>query len=212
VSDADVIANDIAATDPDARLMMRVRDDDEQAFTQIVERYQHRVMGILYHLVGNEQDAEDVAQDVFMTIYRVRKGYQPTAKFSTWLFTIVNNKALNAIRNQKRRAGKDLVGSESGPLGPRPLENVATAPSGAMPSRIFAKGELAAVVRDAIGNLNDDQRMAVMLNKYEDMSYKQIAEIMGRSEMAVKSLLSRARAVLRETLEPYLSTGAGATG
>lgn len=196
-----------AMQDPDVHLMLRVCDDDSDAFAELVEKYRDRVVTILFHLVGDLSDAEDLAQEAFLRIYRSRRGYKPTAKFSTWLFTIVNNLGLNAIRDKKRRPTKDVGGSDSGPLGARPLEQLAPAPSSVMPSRVFAKGELGEVVRAAVAQLSEDQRLAVILNKFEDMNYKQIAEIMEKSEMAIKSLLSRARNTLRELLEPYLQNG-----
>lgn len=194
--------------DPDVALMRRVQQDDPHAFEILVEKYRGRLVGILFHMVGNMDEAEDLAQEVFLRVFRSRKDYQPSAKFSTWLFTITNNLALNALRDRKRRAKNNLAGNNSGPLGDRPLEQMAHASTGAMPSRVFAKGELAEVVRAAVSLLPDDQRMAVMLNKFEEMNYKQIAQIMNRSEMAIKSLLSRARTTLRTYLEPYLEEGA----
>src|SRR5690606_12242682 len=134
-----------------------------------VELYQNRVIGVIYHMVGNAEEAEDLAQEVFLRVYRSRNGYKPVGKFSTWLFTITNNLALNAIRDRKRRPLRDPSGgSDSGPLGPRPLEQLASAPSGAMPSRIFAKGEMSEIIRAAVQQLSEEQRMAVMLNKFED--------------------------------------------
>jgi RNA polymerase sigma-70 factor (ECF subfamily) len=195
------------ASDPDARLMLRVRDDDEDAFEQLIERYQDRVVGVLTYMINNPDDAEELAQEVFLRVYRSRKGYQPTSKFSTWLFTIVNNLALNAIRDKKRRPATDVPAGDSGPLGARPLEQLATASSGSMPSRVFVKAETAEKVRLAVMQLPDDQRMAIMLNKFENMNYRQIAEIMNKSEMAIKSLLARARYALREILEPYIAGG-----
>jgi RNA polymerase sigma-70 factor (ECF subfamily) len=198
-----------ARRDPDADRMLRVRNDEPGAFDELVAAYQHRVVGILYHMLGSTEEAEDLAQELFLRIYRNRKTYEPTARFSTWLFTIVNNLARNAIRDRGRRGERKLVGDDSGL---RPLEQAAAAPSGAMPSRIFAKGELAEVIRAAVSRLPDDQRLAVMLNKFEDMNYRQIAEIMNRSEPAIKSLLSRARSTLRDVLEPYLKRGEAPTG
>lgn len=193
--------------DPDARVMIRVCQGDTKAFEELVDTYRDRLVGILFHIVGNSDEAEDLAQEVFLRVYRSRDRYQPSAKFSTWLFTIANNLALNSIRDRKRRRASEITGNESGPLGVRPLEQLASAPSGAMPSRVFAKGEMAEIVRAAVATLSDEQRMAIMLNKFEDMNYKQISEIMNKSEMAIKSLLSRARNTLREILEPYLASG-----
>lgn len=191
--------------DPSTRKMLRVKGGDQAAFEELVAEYQDRVTGILFHLVGDADEAEDLAQEVFLRVYRSRDRYEPTAKFSTWLFTIVNNLARNSIRDKKRR--RDVApGDDSGV---RPIDSLASAPSGATPSRIFAKGELAHVVRAAVDQLSEDQRLAVLLNKFEDMNYRQIGEILGKSEMAVKSLLARARAVLRSILEPYIAHGEG---
>jgi RNA polymerase sigma-70 factor (ECF subfamily) len=192
----------MALRDPDIRLMLRVRDaDDSAAFAELVDRYQHRLVAVLGNLVAGS--AEDLAQDVFLRVYRTRKKYSPTAKFSTWLFTIANNLALNARRDKSRRPTVPLATSDSGPLGPRPEEQLAPArdpqPSGAVRSV-----ELAAIVRKALDELNDRQRTAVLLNKFEDMGYAEIAAVMGLTEKAVKSLLSRARERLRELLQSYI--------
>lgn len=188
--------------DPATRKMLRVKAGDSEAFSQLVEEYQDRVVGILYHLVGNADEAEDLAQEAFLRVFRSRERYEPSAKFSTWLFTIVNNLARNAVRDRRRR--RDQAAGNPGHSSMPAIEKLAPAPSGAMPSRVFAKAEISDVVRAAIAQLSEDQRLAVMLNKFEDMNYKQIGDVMGRSEMAVKSLLARARAVLRTILEPYI--------
>src|SRR5258708_3525445 len=176
--------------------MLKVRDGKPGAFEALVSKYQDRVIGILHHMVGSLEDAEDLAQNAFLRIYNNRKEYMPRAKFSTWLFTIVHNLALNAIRDGKRRPIGVSPDTDSGPMGPRPLEQMASAPSGASPSRLLAKTELADLVRAAVQQLSEEQRLAVMLNKFEDMSYKDVADVLGKSEMAVKSLLSRARTAL----------------
>src|SRR6476620_5829938 len=93
-------SSQMALRDPDIRLMLRVRADDAAAFAELVQNYQQRLVGIMHHLVGNAEEAEDLAQEVFLRVYRNRKKYTPQAKFSTWLFTIANNLALNALRNQ----------------------------------------------------------------------------------------------------------------
>ena len=115
----------MALRDPDIRLMLRVRDDDAAAFAELVEHYQHRLVGIMHHLVGNADEAEDLAQEVFLRVYRTRKKYSPQAKFSTWLFTIANNLALNALRNRGRKPVVPLDVPDSGPLGARPAEQLA---------------------------------------------------------------------------------------
>src|SRR5438067_7485183 len=118
----------MALRDPDIRLMLRVRDaDDQPAFAELVGRFQHRLVAVMHHLVGSPDEAEDLAQEVFLRVYRTRKKYTPKAKFSTWLFTIANNLALNALRDRRRRPVLPLEVQESGPLGPRPTETTAPA-------------------------------------------------------------------------------------
>lgn len=193
----------MALRDPDIRLMLRVREDDDAAFAELVDLYQERLITVLRHLVGDAEEAEDLAQEVFLRVYRNRKRYHPRAKFSTWLYTIANNLALNAIRNRKRRSVVSLNLRDSGPLGPRPAERIAEDSQG-QPTDHLAQKELAAVVQEALETLNERQRMAVVLNKFEDMNYAEIAEVMKLSTKAVKSLLSRARENLRARLKDYL--------
>jgi len=193
----------MALRDPDIRLMLRVRDDDPAAFSELVGVFQHRLVGVMHHLVGNVDEAEDLAQEVFLRVYRTRKRYRPKAKFSTWLFTIANNLAMNALRNRKRRPSVPLNVSDSGPLGPRPAEQLVQNRDAA-PSSSLQHAELAARIRMALDKLNERQKVAVILNKFEDMGYAEIAEVMGLSSKAVKSLLSRARARLRDELQDYI--------
>src|SRR3954470_14479947 len=99
---SETLEQQLEARDPDVRLMLQVRDDVQGAFEVLVERYQHRLVGVLVHLIGRVEEAEDLTQDVFLRIYRARKGYRPRAKFSTWLFTIANNLASNHLRSKGR--------------------------------------------------------------------------------------------------------------
>ena len=190
--------------DPDVQRMLRVRDGDDSVFPQLVENYQDRLIGIFAHMLRDRQAAEDLAQDVFLRVYRARKGYTPTAKFSTWLFRIANNLASNKLRYAARRREVTLKASESGPLGLRPEEQLISDKSSLMPMRKFDKEEMAEIVRSALDTLNERQKMAILLNKFEHMSYVDIAAAMDLSVQAVKSLLSRARGQLRTQLEPYL--------
>ena len=193
----------LALRDPDIRLMLRVREDDAQAFAELVELYHHRLVTVMHHLVGNAEEAEDLAQEVFLRVYRGRKKYHPKAKFSTWLFTIANNLALNILRTRQRKPTIPLNVRDSGPLGPRPAEQLVLDRAGQPEDRI-EKRELAAVVQQAIETLNERQRIAVVLNKFEDMNYAEIAEVMGLTTKGVKSLLSRARENLRIALQDYI--------
>lgn len=200
-------AQRFTAQDPDVRLMLQVRDDDSGAFEELVHRYQNRLVSLLAHLVGRRDLAEDLAQDVFLRVYRARKRYVPGSKFSTWLYTIAHNVASNALRGLARRKEVHLVGSDNGSSG-NPLDAAALAASGLMPTRQLDKAELREVVKLAVSALNERQRMAVLLNKFEHLSYDEIAEVMHLNLPAVKSLLSRARSTLREILDPYLQHGA----
>jgi RNA polymerase sigma-70 factor (ECF subfamily) len=194
----------MALRDPDIRLMLRVRDaDDQAAFAELVDRFRHRLVGVMHHLVGHPDEAEDLAQEVFLRVYRSRTKYTPKAKFSTWLFTIANNLALNALRDRRRRPQVPLDAGDSGPFGPRPADHL-VARRDHPPTQHLQQAELEAVVRRALDGLNDRQRMAVVLNKFEDMGYVEIADVMGLSAKAVKSLLSRARGNLRDALQPYI--------
>ena len=196
-------SSQMALRDPDIRLMLRVRADDAVAFAELVERFQHRLVAVMHHLVGSVDESEDLAQEVFLRVYRIRKKYRPKAKFSTWLFTIANNLALNALRDRKRRAVLPLEVRDSGSLGARMIENAAP-DLGVTPSHGLRQKELADVVRHALDELGERQRVAIALNKFEDMNYAEIADVMGLSTKAVKSLLSRARSKLRETLQGYI--------
>lgn len=190
-------------SDPDVRLMLRVADDDALAFEELMRRHQNRVVGVLTHLVGHRDMAEDLAQDVFLRIYRARKRYVPGAKFTTWLFTITNNVASNALRSLARRKEVNVTPKANDQSGGYSLDQAALAASGLMPTRQLDSSEMGEVVRLAVQALNERQRMAVLLAKFEQLSYAEIGEIMDMTPQAVKSLLSRARANLREILEPY---------
>lgn len=200
----------LALRDPDIRLMLRARDDNAEAFAELVELYHHRLVTVMRHLVGNNEEAEDLAQEVFLRVYRSRKKYHPKAKFSTWLFTIANNLALNILRTRQRKPTIPLNVRDSGPLGPRPAEQLVVDREH-QPHQRMQQQELAAVVAQALDTLNERQRIAVVLNKFEDMNYAEIAEIMGLTTKAVKSLLSRARDNLRTALEGYIHMDDGRT-
>lgn len=196
--------------DPDVRLMLRAKEGNVTAFNQLVLRYQDRLVGVLFQLVQDHQQAENLAQEVFLRVYRARHGYEPTAKFSTWLFRIANNLASNARRDQGRRKEVHVAEqrSPSGAQVARPLEQMAADRSGMMPQRMAAKSEMQRIVHEAVQSLDHNQRVAVVLNKYEEMSYADIAATLEMSQAAVKSLLSRARDNLRVKLEPYFKSGA----
>jgi RNA polymerase sigma-70 factor (ECF subfamily) len=166
----------LALRDPDIRLMLRVRADEPGAFEELVEQFQHRLIAVMHHLVGDSAEAEDLAQEVFLRVYRARHKYRPRSKFSTWLFTIANNLALNSLRSKQRRPTAPLNVRDSGPLGPRPAEQLVKDRRSGPQSRL-QREELAALVHCALDGLNERQRAAVLLNKFEEMNYAEIAEV-----------------------------------
>ena len=192
--------------DPDVRLMLQVRDGSAAAFEELVLRYQGRLLTVLEHLVRDRDRAEDLAQEVFLRVFRARHNYTAGAKFSTWLFTIANNVASNSRRDRSRRKEVRVNGSAED-TGAEPLDRLAVAASGLMPTRQLDKIEMAEIVRIAIDQLSERQRLAVLLSKFEGMSYTDIAATMGMSVQAIKSLLSRARGNLKGFLEPYMQNG-----
>ena len=207
LSVSDSTAERYTLADPDVRLMLLVRDNDAQAFEELMLRYQNRVLSLLAHLVHNRDLAEDLTQEVFLRVYRARKRYVPGAKFSTWLFTIAGNVASNALRTKSRRK-EVLLTPRPNDSAPQSLDAVALAASGLMPTRQLDKAELCSAVQRAVGSLSDRQRMAVLLAKFEHMNYVDIGAVMDMTPQAVKSLLSRARTNLRKALQPYLDRGA----
>ena len=196
-----------ALADPDVRLMLEVRDGNAAAFEELMRRYQNRLVTVLEHLVGKRGQAEDLAQEVFLRVYQSRERYVPGSKFSTWLFTIANNVASNSLRSRSRRREVQVTAHDHGDREPATLEQMAQAASGLMPARQLDRAELRDVVRAALDTLSERQRLAVLLCKFEEMSYTDIAAAMQLSPKAIKSLLARARDNLREVLEPYLQHG-----
>ena len=190
--------------------MLRVRDDDAGAFEEIVRRYQPRLIRLMQHLAPHANLAEDMAQEVFLRVFRARHSYQPGAKFSTWLFTIAGNVARNAKRTQARRkeSSETDTTSSSHDDGDGPtLAATALDASGLMPTRQIETDERARLVRAAVASLNERQRMALILSRFENMSYVEIADTMQLSTKAVKSLLSRARVGLKDALQSYVNDG-----
>lgn len=186
--------------------MMRVRDGDEAAFTKLVQKYQDRLTGVFANMFQDPALAEDLAQEVFLRIYRARQGYEPTAKFSTWVFQIASNLASNSRRSKGRKKEVQFQprATDSQPV--KAGEQLVAEKSALMPTRQLDRSELQERVQAAMETLSERQRMAILLHKFEGMSYADIGETMNMSPQAVKSLLSRARENLRIALENYIST------
>jgi RNA polymerase sigma-70 factor (ECF subfamily) len=192
------------AGDPSTELMLRVRDGDAAAFERLMELWQDRLVRLFMHHTGDHATAEDLAQEVFLRVYRSRVSYKPTAKFTTWIHTIANHVASDLKQRSYRRREYGVPASASASSSTIGLDQMAVAASGLMPARVADRSELRAVVQEAIASLGERQRMAVLLAKFEHCSYEEIAAAMELSVPAVKSLLFRARDQLREAIAPYL--------
>ncbi|MEP3480516.1 MAG: RNA polymerase sigma factor [Fuerstiella sp.] len=190
--------------DPDVQLMLQVTSGDNGAFEKLVERYQDRLIGFFFHLVRDRIAAEDMAQEVFLRVFRARERYVATARFSTWLFRIAHNLGSNQRRGLARRKEVSLAASAGPQNENRSDEQNLAEKSALMPTRQLDSKETQDIVRNALDGLNERQKMAVLLHKFEGMSYEDIGDVMDLKVVAVKSLLSRARGNLRDTLQQHL--------
>jgi RNA polymerase sigma-70 factor, ECF subfamily len=195
-----------ATRDPEVLLMLQVQDDEPGAFEKLVQRYWMRIFGHFYRRLGDRQEAEDLAQDVFLRLYRYRKRYQPRAKFATWLYHITQNVARNALRSRRRRPCVPL-GERMSELGEGSLGERFVADRAEPPSRPMERAELAGVVRAAVSGLAGRQRTALELHQFQDRTYAQIAEQLDITPKATKSLLYRARNQLRASLTGLVEVG-----
>ena len=185
----------VAALDYDAELMLRVKEGDGPSFGVLLEKYRSPVVHFLYRMIQNGPVAEELAQEVFLRVYRSRSTYEPTAKFTTWLFRIATHLALNALRDGKNERGQDRLDDDSSDL---PIRQVPDSRPSVEQDMVYqARLE---EVRRAVATLPEKQRAAVLMHKYEEMEYSQIAKVLSCSESAVKSLLFRAYETLRARL------------
>src|SRR3954466_706773 len=184
-----------AALDYDAELMLRVKDGDAASFGLLLEKHRSAVIHFLYRMVQSHAIAEELAQEVFLRVYRSRATYEPTAKFTTWLFRIATHLALNWLRDGKNEKGQERLDDDSGVSQTRDVPD--RRPT--VETALVHEARLDEV-RRAIAALPDKQRAAVLMHKYEEMEYSQIAAVLSCSESAVKSLLFRASECLRGRL------------
>ena len=185
----------VAALEYDAELMLRVKEGDNASFELLLEKYRLPVIHFLYRMVQNHGISEELGQEVFLRVYRSRATYEPSAKFTTWLFRIATHLALNWLRDGKHEKGQERL-DEDGVLGPR--RDVADRRPSVEHTLVYqVKLE---EVRRAVKTLPEKQRAAVLMHKYEEMEYSQIAAVLNCSESAVKSLLFRAYETLRGRL------------
>ncbi len=193
-------------TDSDAQMMVRFQNGDEGAFNYLVEKFHPQVINIIYRFVGHVRDAEDIAQDAFVRVYTSAPKYLPTARFSTWLYRIVANLCLNYRRDIGRRKnfslddetadGHSRASMLADESGPGPVENL-------------ERQETQAAVLAAINALPENQRLAVILDRYRGLSQHEIGEVLEVSERAVKSLMARARENLRRSLAGFVEDTQG---
>jgi RNA polymerase sigma-70 factor (ECF subfamily) len=189
--------------DPGVQLMLAYQAGDEAAFDRLVERYSGQVWALLTRFLGPRSNREDLVQDVFVKVIGARERYQPTARFSTWLYRIVFNLAVNETQRLRDRR---LVSLDRPASAGEDSEGMAGLLEGReeAPSADLERGDVVAAVRRAIEALPETQRAALILARYHDTPYAEIAEIVGSSEKAIKSLIHRARESLRESLAPFL--------
>jgi len=192
------------ALERDAQLMLRVKEGDDASFAALLERYRAPVIHFIYRMVQSQHIAEELAQDVFLRVYRARKGYEPNAKFTTWLFRIATHIALNAIRDGRGERGTESLDDQEARTSELPDHRRTI-------EQVMVEYDRLAEVRRAVQALPAKQRAAVLMHKYHELDYAQIARALGCSESAVKSLLFRAYETLRRKLAHFGVRAAGET-
>lgn len=185
--------------------MLRVKKGDTAAFTELVEKYKQPVMNLVYRTIHDITEAEDLAQNVFVQVFKSASRYQSTAKFSTWLFTIARNLCLNEIRRRTRHPAESLDAPHP-EQEDQPLHQFQDKKTFSPPESLL-HGELTGKIEEAMADLPENQRSAILLCRREDLSYEEIAEILGCSVSATKSLIHRGRETLKERLKAYLRSG-----
>lgn len=186
------------ANEKDVALMLRVKEGDMEAFETLVKIHQSAVIGTVAKMLGGASEAEDIAQQVFIRVWKSAARYKPQAKFTTWLFTITRNLVFNESRRRKRKPTVSVEEREE------EYHITVSDQEASSPSDDLLHSELEKSVDAAIQELPEKQRMAVVLRRYEELPYDEIARVLSMSVPAVKSLLFRARAQLKESLQKYL--------
>jgi len=191
--------------DPDAALMLRVKRGDRVAFAELVEKYKQPLFNFVFRTLRDEAESEDVAQNTFLQVYKSRDRYERTAKFSTWLFTIARNLCLNEIRRRSRHPAESIEESHA-EYEDQPRQQYEDKTHIAAPDKLL-HGELAQKIEEALADLPENQRTAILLCRQDELSYEEIAEVLDCSLSATKSLIHRGRETLKEKLKPYLQSG-----
>lgn len=180
--------------DPDAQLMLSFQNGDEPAFDTLYERHYQSTINLAYRLLGDRDSAEDIAQEVFVKLYISPRSYGPRAKFSTWLYRVTYNACIDEMRKRK-----------TSPTAPAQWDTSPIPDADVSPESVAESNELAAVVKAAIASLPEKQRLAIALQKYEGLSYQEIADVLMTSVSAVESLLFRAKESLKNKLSHYIN-------
>jgi RNA polymerase sigma-70 factor (ECF subfamily) len=184
-------------------LLRRLRDRDERAFRELLELHRDRVYNITYRMLGNRAEAEDVAQEVFIIVFKTIDQFREQSKFSTWLYRVAVNHCKNRIKYLARRHDRDRDELDETSHQANGAVGGSTPARAAQPDRALEGAQMEKLLQDAIGNLDDDHRVVVVLRDVEDLSIEEICEITGLPEGTVKSRLHRARSALKEKLEKY---------
>jgi RNA polymerase sigma-70 factor (ECF subfamily) len=191
------------ATDPDVQLMLRFQAGDDDAFRELFEKYTRAIVNFAYHFVGSRPRAEELAQDVFLQVYKAAARYEPQAKFTTWLYRIATNACLNEVRRPERRYKTRSLEHDTED-GSERAEIAFPDPHAVSGEDASAGRELEAKIQTALGDLPANQRAALVLSRIEGMSYREVADALDCSESAVKSLVFRATATMRTELAEFL--------
>jgi RNA polymerase sigma-70 factor (ECF subfamily) len=191
--------------DPDAVLMLRVKRGDREAFAELVEKYKQPVMNFVFRSLRDEVEAEDLAQNVFLQVYKSRSRYKQTAKFTTWLFTIARNLCLNELRRRARHPAESIEETQTDNE-EQPQRQYEDKSQTAPPEELL-QTELARKIEEALAELPENQRSAILLCRQEELSYEEIATVLDCSLSATKSLIHRGRETLKEKLKRYLGSG-----
>jgi RNA polymerase sigma-70 factor (ECF subfamily) len=195
-----------AEQDPDAALMLRVKQGDMAAFAELVDKYKQPVANLVFRMLRDVTEAEDIAQAAFVQVYKAARTYRVSSKFSTWLFTIARNLCLNEIRRRTRHPA-DSMDAAHPDHDEHPLHQFADGRTFSPPEALL-HGELEEKIEQALADLPENQRTAIHLCRQADLSYEDIARVLGCSLSATKSLIHRGRETLKQRLKPYLRSGA----
>jgi RNA polymerase sigma-70 factor, ECF subfamily len=184
-------------------LLRRLKDRDERAFREVVETHRDRVYNITFRMLGNRAEAEDVAQEVFIAVFKTIHDFRAESKFSTWLYRVAVNHCKNRIKYLARRHDRDREEIDETTHGTG-VNGTIGGPVPSSPAKALESAQMERLMQDAIANLEEDQRIVVVLRDVEDMSIEEICEITGLPDGTVKSRLHRARLVLRKRLQRHV--------